>query len=352
MSHLAPHFDPDVFVSYSHGDPIADRRAPLREWTQALVQRLEEGLHALETEFDDLDLWMDRKIDPTAHLTDELKRKVGKCGILVIVMSKRYLNSKWCKEEREWFKAQIKERPGTDGRVFVIRAQKTDTKQWPDFLRDEGGNAMPGFPFYDPENGYPWGFRQSPNDEYFKELDRLQRWLITRLRELGERAAKRAGAEKSGAALPKPAGSRRIYLHAPYGSKSVLAEVSLALKGDGIVPLTAHTGAGGQLADWQREARDRIETAKRCDALALLRIENDEQFVGDILDIGVDERERIVGTRGAQLPCAVLDKTGEALPIDVAPFGIERFDVNRTDWPGQFRAWLDASRGVSAGAAA
>ncbi len=118
------------------------------------------------------------------------------------------------------------------------------------------------------------------------------------------------------------------------------------------MPLTAHTGAGGQLADWQREARDRIETAKRCDALALLRIENDERFVGDILDIGVDERERIAGARGAQLPCAVLDKTGEGLPIDVAPFGIERFDVNRTDWPGQFRAWLDASRGVSAGAAA
>ena len=29
MSYLAPHFDPDVFVSYSHGDPIGGR-APLR----------------------------------------------------------------------------------------------------------------------------------------------------------------------------------------------------------------------------------------------------------------------------------------------------------------------------------
>ena len=83
----------------------------------------------------------------------------------------------------------------------------------------------------------------------------------------------------------------------------------------------------------------------------MLRVEQDERFVGDLLGIGVDERERIAGARGAPLPCAVLDKTGERLPIDIAPFGIERFDVNRTDWRNQFRAWLDAARGATAGAA-
>ena len=77
-----------------------------------------------------------------------------------------------------------------------------------------------------------------------------------------------------------------------------------------------------------------MEAAKRCEALALLRADDADRFVGDLLDIGVDERERIAGARGAPLPCAVLDKTGEGLPIDVAPFGIERFDVSRTDWRG------------------
>ena len=94
-----------------------------------------------------------------------------------------------------------------------------------------------------------------------------------------------------------------------------------------------------------------MEAAKRCEALALLRIESDERFVDDLLDIGVDERERIVGVRGAPLPCAVLDKTGESLPIDVAPFGIERFDVTQTDWNGRFRSWLDAARPSPAGPA-
>ena len=68
MSYLDPHFNPDVFVSYSHGDPLGGR-APLRDRTQALIRRLNDRLHALETEFDDLHIWMDPEIDPTAYLT-------------------------------------------------------------------------------------------------------------------------------------------------------------------------------------------------------------------------------------------------------------------------------------------
>ena len=41
MTYLAPHFDPDVFVSYSHGDPRADNCSPLKDWTQTLIRRLE-----------------------------------------------------------------------------------------------------------------------------------------------------------------------------------------------------------------------------------------------------------------------------------------------------------------------
>ena len=59
------------------------------------------------------------------------------------------------------------------------------------------------------------------------------------------------------------------------------------------------------------------------------------------------------GARGAPLPCAVLDKIGDRLPIDLdlAQFGIERFDVTHTDWRSQFRTWLDVSRVGLAGAA-
>ena len=127
VSYLAPRFDPDIFVSYSHGAPSGGR-APLRDWSRDLVGRLKEGLHALNTEFDGLSVWMDPDLDPTALLTDDLRAKASRCGVLIIVMSERYLESSWCKDEREWFKAQIRDRAGSDGRVFVIKAQRTDTK--------------------------------------------------------------------------------------------------------------------------------------------------------------------------------------------------------------------------------
>jgi hypothetical protein len=62
-----------------------------------------------------------------------------------------------------------------------------------------------------------------------------------------------------------------------------------------------------------------------------------------ILDIGVDERARIADARGAPLPCAVLDKTGTRMPLDVTSFGIEHFDIGRENWRGEFRQWLDAA---------
>ena len=90
MPYLAPHFDPDVFVSYSHGAPSGGV-APLRDWSRDLVEKLKAGIRALKTEFDGLEVWMDPDIDPTALLTDELKSKAGTCGVLMIVMSERYL---------------------------------------------------------------------------------------------------------------------------------------------------------------------------------------------------------------------------------------------------------------------
>jgi TIR domain len=356
MPYLDPHFDPDVFVSYSHGDPQGGT-APLRDWTRNLIDRLREGLHALETEFDGLDIWMDPQKDPTAQLTDELRAKASRCAVLMIVMPNRYLKSSWCKDELDWFRAQAQARPGENSRVFVLRAQKTDESIWPEFLRDSCGHAITGFTFHDPEIGEPWGFQlENPGDEFFRELARLRNWLTKRLHEVRDRAAKRAEqqADADTPAPPPPPGSkRRVYVHAPLDTEAVRAEIDTALEKDGIVPFAPIVGAGKSLAEWQNEAKQlRAEAARRCQALALVRVPDGGRFVGDLLDTGVDERERIVAARGgAPMPCAVFDKTGQALPFDLARFDIKRFDLSETNWPGQFRAWLDASLAPTVSAA-
>ena len=347
MAYLEPHFDPDVFVSYSHGDPRGAGDSPLKMWTYALLRKLESQILSLDTEYDALHVWMDEQIDPTAGLTVEVRDKVTASGVLIIVMSKRYLASSWCRDELDWFRKQIQDRAGEHGRVFVIRAQPTDTAAWPDFLRDERGYAMPGFSFYDPESGVPWGWpdlRETPRD-FVKEMCRLQSVLTKRLRELRDRAEKRAQVEAAAKpAMAAPSGARRIYLHAPADCELARADIGRVLTQDGIVPLMARASAGGGLAGWQRDSGARIEAAKRCEALALLRPNDGDRFVGDLLDIGVDERARIANARGTPLPCAVLDKTGASLPIDVTSFGIEHFDVSRENWRGEFRQWLDTAR--------
>jgi hypothetical protein len=345
MAFLQPHFDYDVFVSYSHGMQGGEADSPLKDWTLELIRRLETDIQAVDTEFDDLVIWRDEQIDPTIHLSDELRGKVKNSGILLIVMSPRYLASTWCKDELEWFRQQVLDRERDQGRAFVVRALRTDENRWPEFLRDTRGHALTGFQFHDKQDSMPFGWRGSSENReaYVRELWRLQTALTRRLRELRANAERRAKPEQTGPA-DRAGGQRRIYLHARPENAAAYDEVKRVLQADGMAPLSTVPDPGRDIADWMRESRARMETAKRCHALALVRADGDEKFIGDLLEIGVDERERIQSARGAPLPCAVLDRSKEGLPIDVSSYGIEHFDVASDDWRGKFQGWLNQTQ--------
>jgi len=353
MAYLAPDYEYDVFVSYSHGDPLGHGDSPLKRWTVKLVNELVSEIRAVDTEFDNLNIWLDEQIDPTAHLTDELRQKVSSSGVLLIVMSPRYLASSWCRDELEWFRAQVHDRAREQGRVFVVRALPTIESNWPDFLRDQRGHSLVGFRFHDPQSNMPFGWRdmRETNEEYVRQLWRLQTALTKRLRELNERAVERARAREQEATAPvRKGGTPRIYVHARGDQGPVRSEVQRQLTQLGIMPLSPPIETGDRLVDWTRESKARFEAARRCDALALVRADGDESFIGELLDIGVDERERIQTARGSSLPCAVFDGSGTDLPIDVSPYGIQRFDVADANWGTAFREWLDQSGAQGQGA--
>ncbi len=346
MGFLRPYFEYDAFVSYSHGIRSGDVDAPLKDWTLDLIRKLETDIRLVDTEFDDLHIWRDEQIDPTIQLTDELRAKVSHSGILMIMMSPRYLASTWCRDELEWFKQQVEDRTRDHGRVFVIRALQTDQTRWPDFLRDSRGHPLPGFQFHDSQDSsmpYGWRGADTHRDRYVQELGRLQTALMRRLRELRINAERRAKLEAPAVAAT-PTGPRRVYLHARPEQAAVCDEVKHVLLQDGIPATSPVVDPGRDIADWARQSRARIEAAKRCDAMALLRSDADERFIDDLWEIGVDERERIQNARGAPLPCAVLDRSGQLLPVDVSGFGIERFDLANDDWRGKFHGWLDQAR--------
>jgi hypothetical protein len=348
-SYLKPHFDPDVFVSYAHGDPNDDE-SPLKAWTRALVDKLESQIRAIDPEFKELKLWIDSKLDPTALLSDELQGKVGASGLLMIVMSKWYLTSDWCRDELEWFRQQVQGRTVAGGRVFIIRAQETDTSRWPEFLRDRRGHTILGFAFHDPKDREsPLGFEPAQRDkDYYDTLANLRLWLMARLREMRERAIKNAKAEAAAAAMPaasaQPTRERRVYLYARPEDDVERIAVARELYRDDIVALTATETTGARdLPAWLKDDRDRLGGARQCQALALLRADRGDRFLDDLQYIGMEQRKSLAGVRGAPFPCAVLDKSGASLPFDVAPFDIERFDLNRAGWRGEFRAWIESA---------
>jgi hypothetical protein len=352
MAYLRPYFDYDAFVSYSHGVRFGDIDAPLRDWTLELIRRLETGLRLADNEFDGLLIWRDEQIDPTAHLTEQLRANVGHSGILIIVMSPRYLKSAWCTDELEWFKQQIEDRARDVGRVFVIRAMDTDVTRWPDFLRDSRGHPLPGFQFYDKQDliPYRWQGTNINHEAFVKELWRLQGALTSRLRELRANAERRAKIEAPAPAAAATAGPRRIYLYARSEYANASDEVRTALAQDGIPAISAVAAPGRDIADFAEESRSRMRDARRCSALALLRGDGDKRFIDDLYEIGVDERERIQSALGIPLPCAVLDRSGRSLAFDLSGYGIARFDLGRDDWRGAFRGWLDQGRPQTAAA--
>jgi hypothetical protein len=344
MAYLEPYFEYDVFVSYSHGDPNSAGDSPLKRWTSALIRELKAEVQSVDTEFDQLNVWLDAQIDPTNSLTDELRGKVKSSGILMIIMSPRYLASSWCKDELEWFREQIRNRSNDQGRVFVVRALATNENDWPDFLRDERGNSLVGFRFHDPSSKMPYGWREirENSEEYVRQLWTLQTALTKRLREL----RKRHEIRKIESAMPPPpfaGGKKRVYLHASADQAPARNDIQRLLSEFGITPLSAMIDTGNAMTDWTREGKARFEAAKRCDALALIRCDDNEGFIGDLIDVGVDERERIQSARGTPLPCAVLDQSGIPLPIDVSAYGIERFDLSHANWRSEFGAWLEAA---------
>jgi hypothetical protein len=349
MAFLSPGFEYDVFVSYSHGDPDGLGDSPLKHWTSEFIRALRLTIRSIEPELRALDIWFDAHIDPTKHLTDELRQKVKSSAILMVIMSPPYLASSWCTDELKWFHEQILDRKREQGRVFVIHALQTNKSKWPSFLQDDAGNTMIGFPFFDPQSGMPFGWGEEDitrsGRKFNQPLWTLQNALARRLRELQGLAEARLPAPDP---KPRPPGaSRRIYLHARPKPEyaSLRDKVCGDLVEEGLTPLpdSSATAAGPALNDWVKDGKLRFEDARRCAALALVRADDDVAFIRELYEIGVDERELIVeANKGRALPCAVLDGSGKALDFNCPAYDISRFDLAQQNWRGEFKAWFKA----------
>jgi hypothetical protein len=146
-----------------------------------------------------------------------------------------------------------------------------------------------------------------------------------------------AAVKTAAAAVRRPP---RLYLHARPECQALRLSVSNDLRSAGctvVAPIAAATGES--LADWTAESRARIEAARHCDALTLLRGSADHDFGDELCDIAIDERERINAERGAPLPCAVLDASRVPFPMEdfARRNSIEIFDLCKPAWQSSFK---------------
>jgi hypothetical protein len=154
-------YEHDIFVSYAHSEALND-------WSKRLVDEARKlvatGLGLRQAK--DVDLWMDYQISGNTPLTQQLRDKVEKSGMLLVLMSEWYLESSWCRDELGWFFNAVRQKRA-DRPVFVVRVRTTDHSQWPDVFKDERGHALIGYDFVrdaeDNNLGLPKGYPSPEN---------------------------------------------------------------------------------------------------------------------------------------------------------------------------------------------
>lgn len=345
MAYLSTPFEHDIFVSYAHGR--ADRQGVkgLKHWSERLKDELEFEIVDLLPEFEPLDIFIDKQLDPTRPLTDMLRGHVASSGLLLVIMSERYLASVWCNDEREWFEAEVKRRGIAGGVVLVVRAQPTNHDAWPTCLKDERGNVVLGFHFHPHPKStgdlvQPHGWPEPlPQDRaYYEELGKLASIVTQRLRQL-----KRAQELEQRAQRPRVQvrieGEPRIYLQAPVATGAAWAETKAILEGAGCRVLPAALPvATMDLAAINAARKERLKIlSNETHALCLLRASQANGIEREIEAIASDRAA--LQAFDKDLPCAIIDRGDGAIP-KASELGIEIIQAQGADWLLPWQAWL------------
>jgi len=132
-------YDHDIFVSYVRQDELS-------EWTERLREELGKALNLilfLKPPAALVDVWIDDRLRLNLPLDGELKCRVERSALLLIIMSPLYLRSDWCGKEVAWFAAAANQRSLSNRRVFVVHAFPTDRTGWPEPL-----SGLLGYQFF------------------------------------------------------------------------------------------------------------------------------------------------------------------------------------------------------------
>jgi hypothetical protein len=354
-AYLAPDYLHDVFVTYSHGDFDGTGDSELKAWSQKFAKKLESELRQIpkfknSVVFLDESKRAEHRLDKTLPLTDQIRAGVEGAALLTVLMTPHYLESGWCRDEREWWLTHHGERGDTSGRVFVARVWPTEA-EWPEALRDERGHTPIGFWFHARENvdygtrPFGWNGRTDDQNEFTKSLLDLvsvvARRLETLRKELDEHRRAQEDADRISAL-----GRQILYLHAREAHRDAWAKAVSALGKIGYVVMpSAPEPTAGDPKRLQEIKAERTELLGDCDALLLLGTTDGDALDRDMVAIGHQRRNSARAQAGKQLPCAILDTAGRPVNSEhrvgnARRLGIHWIDATAPDWPEAVGKWL------------
>lgn len=358
MSYIGDPFSYDLCVSYSHGDVLGAGSSPLKRWSQAFIRQLEAELRSnpkfgreLALFFDEHDR-VEQGLDPSAGLTDQLRKDIGGAALLTVLMSEHYLQSQWCADERQWWCEQQRTLGlSHDQRVAIARIWPTTT-DWPKCFVDERDQQLLGFWFYDRAKAEfeqrPFGWPE-PNDQsagqFREQLIDLVGWLWRKLDELKKRMGERLRVQQEAAKLAQPAG-QVIYLHGRTDQVAAWEKANEALASGGFTILPGEPDPiEGDARRLQEIRQHRVEALSACDALLLLGTDDGRALDADLVVVGRADRQSARAMSNRFLPCGLLDTVGERIATPqrrnaARTLQVDWIDSRQTEWPGAVQRWL------------
>jgi hypothetical protein len=361
MTHLAPEFVHDVFVSYAHGDADGAGKSPLKIWTRAFARELEIELRTmpgLQTSV----VFLDDSDRPGHHLasndplTEQVRAAAVGSAFLLVVMSPHYLGSAWCRDERNWWlqQAVAKSYPEIGNRLFVARIWPTDASPWPLEMRDERGNPFLGVWFHqrpgDELTSRPFGWVDptGADGEFRCALVDLTGQIGVRMRKLEEALVRRRLAAASVAKLADASG-QTIYVHARIRDEERWERTvgDLYQAGYGVLPF-APEPEYRNTQEANAAANEIVRTLSACDGLLLVPGDSPESLAADLAVVGCQWRNSARAIARRPLPCAVMDRgqiAGDKQRVQrsAKSLRIEWIDAAVTNWTESVRSWLNSA---------
>jgi len=318
-----PNFEDDLFISYAHVDnkPLAEG---LKGWVETFHDRLRIRLEQLTGE--SARIWRDRKLQGNDEFEETLVARLSKVGLLVVILSPRYVKSEWCQKELGEFCRRAGEALalGNKSRVFKVVKFHIPLHEHPPQLR-----GMLGYEFfeYDDETKRAREFNPDVTPardiRYWEKLDDIAYDIKQMLDTMASASAPAA------AAAPE---AQTVYLSETTSDLSAerdLVKRELQLQGHVVLP--------------DRELPLRGPALREAVRGYLARCALSVHLLGGNYGIIPEEESRSVG----EIQSEVAEERGEVLRRIVwMPPGLEPRDERQQRFVNHFRLGLNGHRRI------